>query len=101
MKRSTIYSTRAHVLSSNYKTPKVSLTKLRVDVPAFPSLKFRKIRQAGGKYFVLVGRLKTDLKKTLKTALTSSIFSCLNLISCRVQCIVDVWKSSLKHIYDN
>ena len=60
VKHPKIFSTRAHVLSSNDKTPKVSLPKLTVDIPAFPSLKFRKIWQVGGKYFVLVGRLKTD-----------------------------------------
>ena len=36
VKHSKIYSTRAHVLSSNYKTPKVSLTKLTVYIPAIP-----------------------------------------------------------------
>ena len=74
VKHSKIYSTRAHVLSSNYKTPKVSLTKLTVYIPTFPSLKFRKIWQAGSKYFILVGRLKTEYKRHKKLPLQALPF---------------------------
>ena len=37
-----------------------------MDIPAFPLVKFCNILQAGGKYFILVGRFKTDFKKRHK-----------------------------------
>ena len=51
-----IYARRCVILT--LKNSQVSLIKLGVDFPAFSSVKFRTICQTGGKYFILVGRLK-------------------------------------------